>query len=150
MVKKPNPIDIAVGARVKMERALRRVSQTELANHLGITFQQVQKYERGVNRISASKMMMIASFFGVSPSSLFENSGVQQNATQGASTAAKGSDIAEFISSQEGLALNRAFLKIKDPSLRRHIVGLVMAASRADDSDQESAPQAQRSSDMHG
>lgn len=60
----PDPIDVAVGGRVKLQRRLKKVSQTQLADHLGITFQQIQKYERGANRISASRLMMISDYFG--------------------------------------------------------------------------------------
>ena len=130
--KQPNPIDIAVGARLKMERKVRRISQTQLAQHLGVTFQQVQKYEKGLNRISASRMMMIADFFGFSPATLFEAASPQSDNARGRSHSRESSDITEFASSLEGLALNHAFLKIKDPELRHHIVALVKAAAKAE------------------
>lgn len=130
--KQPNPIDVAVGMRLKMERKIRRISQTQLAQHLGVTFQQVQKYEKGMNRISASRMMMIADFFGFSPATLFEAATPQSGSAHSRSTVREKSDITEFATSLEGLALNQAFLKIQDPQLRHHIVGLVKAAAKSD------------------
>lgn len=130
--KQANPIDVAVGARLKMERKIRRISQTQLAQHLGVTFQQVQKYEKGMNRISASRMMMIADFFGFSPATLFEAAAPLSANTHSRSSVREKSDIAEFATSLEGLALNQAFLKIRDPQLRHHIVGLVKAAAKSD------------------
>lgn len=138
--KQPNPIDVAVGTRLKMERKIRRISQTQLAQHLGVTFQQVQKYEKGMNRISASRMMMIADFFGFSPATLFEAAAPQgAGAHNRSSSAREKSDITEFATSLEGLALNQAFLKIQDPQLRHHIVGLVKAAAKSDNGSEDAS-----------
>lgn len=74
----PDPIDIIVGRNVRQLRARRRVSQLELGEALGLTFQQIQKYEKGTNRVSASKLHQIAVFLGVDISELFEGTGISQ------------------------------------------------------------------------
>lgn len=73
----PDPIDVAVGARIRIQRAYSRMSQTDLANALGITFQQVQKYERGANRISASKLVAAAKALGTTVANLVGETGTQ-------------------------------------------------------------------------
>ncbi|ANM08631.1 transcriptional regulator [Rhizobium leguminosarum bv. trifolii] len=74
----PDPVDIIVGRNVRQFRALRRVSQLELGEALGLTFQQIQKYEKGTNRVSASKLHQIAMFLDVEISALFEGAGMSQ------------------------------------------------------------------------
>jgi transcriptional regulator with XRE-family HTH domain len=74
----PDPIDIIVGRNVRQLRARRRVSQLELGEALGLTFQQIQKYEKGTNRVSASKLHQIAVFLGVDISELFEGTGISR------------------------------------------------------------------------
>jgi transcriptional regulator with XRE-family HTH domain len=78
----PDPIDIIVGRNVRQLRARRRVSQLELGEALGLTFQQIQKYEKGTNRVSASKLHQIAVFLGVDISELFEGTGISQFANR--------------------------------------------------------------------
>ncbi|CCM74012.1 helix-turn-helix domain-containing protein [Rhizobium mesoamericanum] len=75
----PDPVDIIVGRNVRTLRAKRRISQLELGEALGLTFQQIQKYEKGTNRVSASKLHQISVFLGVDISELFEGA----NATDG-------------------------------------------------------------------
>ena len=71
MAKTPDPIDVEVGAKIKARRRLLGMSQDGLANILGVTFQQVQKYEKGTNRISSSRLAVVANAFGVPPSYFF-------------------------------------------------------------------------------
>lgn len=123
--KDPNPIDAFVGSRVRMRRLMVGLSQEKLADGLGITFQQVQKYEKGTNRIGASRLQAIADILGVHPSFFF-----QQEEGQTRETAAdihESQEISSFVASKEGIALNRAFLKIADPVLRKKLISLVAA-----------------------
>ena len=129
--KSPNPIDIHVGARVRMRRMLMSLSQEKLGERISLTFQQVQKYEKGVNRISASKLYEIASFLEVPVSYFFE--GLADTAGPRAAGFAEGADpvpVVKFLSTAEGLQLNKAFIEIEDSSVRRKIVELVRALSR--------------------
>ena len=70
-VKRPDPVDVEVGHRIRIERLARGLSQTALANQLGVTFQQVQKYEKGVNRVGAGRLTKIAEVLGVPVGAFF-------------------------------------------------------------------------------
>ncbi|WP_152971131.1 helix-turn-helix domain-containing protein, partial [Rhizobium ecuadorense] len=72
MTDAPEPVDIQVGTNIRGLRLLRKMTQMEVAKHLGITFQQLQKYEKGANRVSASKLHKMATIFGVRVEALFE------------------------------------------------------------------------------
>lgn len=128
--KTPNPIDVHVGGRVRLRRMMLGMSQEKLGGELGITFQQIQKYEKGTNRIGASRLQHIARALSVPVSFFFEDApGVPDlsAATGGARTAADTAPIIGFLSTSEGLALNRAFMKVADPKQRRRIIDLVRA-----------------------
>ncbi|HUO02242.1 MAG TPA: helix-turn-helix transcriptional regulator [Rhizomicrobium sp.] len=116
-------VDKAIGGRLKNFRQRANLSQTALGKHLGVSFQQVQKYENGTNRISAASLMKIARFLNISISDLLSS----QDQTAKKSTAGTRSDAARFAKSPEGRSLINGFLAIDDPLLRRHIVGLVKA-----------------------
>lgn len=120
--KAPNPIDVQVGARVRMRRMLVGLSQEKLGERIGLTFQQIQKYEKGTNRISASRMQQISEALNVPVSYFFE--GTHQAGENGFSEKAA-PFVADFLSTSEGLALNKAFLRLKDPKVRRKIIDLV-------------------------
>lgn len=120
-VKSPNPIDIHVGARVRMRRFLLGMSQGKLAEQLGVTFQQVQKYEKGMSRISASRLQAIANVFEVPVSFFFEN--IADHAHQDADPLSDASDAS--LLTQDGVALNKAFVRIRSAKVRRSIVELV-------------------------
>ena len=120
MTKKANPIDAQVGNRVRIRRMLIGMSQEKLGDHLGLTFQQVQKYEKGVNRIGAGRLFEIARILGV-PIDFFYD-GVASSADTLASAAPP---VMEFVSSGEGLQLSLAFMKIKDPKVRKRVLDLV-------------------------
>jgi transcriptional regulator with XRE-family HTH domain len=124
----PNPIDVHVGARVYLRRIERRLSQDKLATRLGITFQQVQKYEKGINRISASRLQEIARILDVPVAYFFEEGTAPQTTTASPDNAAS---IVAFLSSEEGLALNRAFSYISSRRQRRCIIDLVRAIADA-------------------
>ena len=119
--KAPNPVDKHVGTRVRMRRKMLDISQVKLGDALGLTFQQVQKYEKGTNRIGASRMQQIAQVLKVPVEFFFE--GAPDAISMSASDIS--SSINDFISSTDGLRLVAAFMKIKDTDLRRRIVRLV-------------------------
>lgn len=123
--KKPNPIDIHVGGRVRLRRMMLGMSQEKLGEQLGITFQQIQKYEKGTNRIGASRLQNIASVLSVPVGFFFD--GAPGQGTNGGADTKTGSYVVDFLSSSEGLQLNRAFVRISDSKVRRRIVDLVRA-----------------------
>jgi transcriptional regulator with XRE-family HTH domain len=120
--KPPNPVDRHVGSRVRMRRIMLGMSQEKLGEGLGLTFQQIQKYEKGTNRIGASRIQHIAEILQVPVSFLFEGS-------PGSSThfdeAPSPTYVADFLATAEGLALIRAFMRVPDIKLRRAIVDMV-------------------------
>jgi transcriptional regulator with XRE-family HTH domain len=123
--KAPNPIDKHVGSRVRMRRMLIGMSQEKLGEALGLTFQQVQKYEKGSNRIGASRLHQIASVLGVSIESFYQGAPKLGSASAGAAEERASADLSEFLSSSDGVALMRGFLAIKDGKVRRRVVELV-------------------------
>jgi len=126
--KKPNPIDIHVGSRVRLRRTMLGMSQEKLGEHLGITFQQIQKYEKGANRIGASRLQEIARVLNTPISFFFEDApGGTTDEQPGFGEAESSNYVVDFLSTSEGLQLNRAFVKIKDPKVRRKIVEMVRA-----------------------
>lgn len=121
--KIPNPIDCHVGSRVRAQRMLSGISQERLGEALGVTFQQVQKYEKGTNRISASRLQQIADLLDVDVSFFFQ--GASQSKT--ALAEAGGAEVEEtfvFTMTTQGVQLNKAFAKIKDDKVRRRLVDL--------------------------
>lgn len=130
--KKPNPIDIHVGSRVRLRRNMMGMSQEKLGEALGITFQQIQKYEKGTNRVGASRLQAMSSVLGV-PVSFFFEEGPKPEADGGFAEAAQSGYSAEGVSTTEGLQLHRAFLRISNPKVRRRVVDLVRALADADD-----------------
>ncbi|CAN7147736.1 MULTISPECIES: helix-turn-helix domain-containing protein [Neorhizobium] len=125
--KKPNPIDIHVGSRIRLRRTMLGMSQEKLGESLGITFQQIQKYEKGTNRVGASRLQNISSILNVPVSFFFEDAPGDQGGQGGMAEASSSNYVVDFLSSSEGLQLNRAFVKISDPKVRRRVVDLVKA-----------------------
>jgi transcriptional regulator with XRE-family HTH domain len=125
MSKAPNPVDKYVGSRVRMRRIMLGMSQEKLGEALGLTFQQVQKYEKGTNRVGASRIQQISEILQVPVSFLFEGgpSGIAN--AEGFGENASPTYISDFLATSEGLALTRAFTRITDAKLRRSIVDLV-------------------------
>ena len=123
-----NPIDKHVGGRVRMRRLMLDMSQTDIADALGLTFQQVQKYEKGANRISASRLQHISQILQVPVPFFFEGapaaSGIP-HAAKGRADAPSPAYVTDFLTTSDGLALVKAFMCIEDPKLRRSIVRLV-------------------------
>jgi transcriptional regulator with XRE-family HTH domain len=132
--KQANPIDGQVGNRVRLRRMLIGMSQERLGELLGLTFQQVQKYEKGVNRIGAGRLFEVSRILGVPIDYFYE--GVSGSAAGGGFSENEASPpVMEFVSSGEGLQLSLAFMKIKDPKLRKRVLDLVkqMAEDANDD-----------------
>ena len=127
MVKKvPNPIDKHVGSRVRMRRMMLSMSQEKLGDALSLTFQQVQKYEKGANRIGASRLQQISGILQVPVSFFFEGAPTQPgDRSTGFEDSPSPAYVADFLATSDGLALTKAFVKIKDAKLRRRIVDLV-------------------------
>ena len=105
------------------------MSQEKLADQLGITFQQVQKYEKGVNRISASRLQHVCDILEVPISFFFEQAPGSSSHGRGLAEAPFPGYVNDFLASNEGLALLKAFVQIDDPALRRSIVRLVEAVT---------------------
>lgn len=129
--KKPNPVDAHVGSRVRLRRMLLGMSQERLGESMGLTFQQVQKYEKGVNRIGASRLFQISKILDVPVQFFFEEAPYAGDGSRAPGLAEPDSEtfILEFLNSREGLELNRAFVKIGDAKVRKSVVDLVRALS---------------------
>jgi transcriptional regulator with XRE-family HTH domain len=129
LTKVPNPIDKHVGARVRMRRMLIGMSQEKLGEALGLTFQQIQKYEKGANRISASRLQQISDALNTPLSYFFKGAPTSDGTVPGgfAEAGTEESQVNNFVMTSEGLNLNRAFARISDPKVRKRIVDLVTA-----------------------
>jgi transcriptional regulator with XRE-family HTH domain len=124
--KAPNPTDRHVGARVRMRRMMLGMSQEKLGDALGLTFQQVQKYEKGANRIGASRLQQISHILQVPVSFFFEGApSAPGHHSDGMAEAPSPAYVSDFLATSDGLALTKAFMRIKDAKLRRRIVDLV-------------------------
>jgi transcriptional regulator with XRE-family HTH domain len=123
--KAPNPVDKHVGGRVRMRRKMLAMSQTQLADALGLTFQQVQKYEKGTNRMGASRLQQMSDILQV-PVEFFFEGAPNASAPHGSNGSALSMvEIDDFVSNSDGLRLIGAFLRIDNAALRRRIVMLV-------------------------
>src|ERR1700761_937049 len=109
--KTPNPVDKYVGSRVRMRRIMLNMSQEKLGDALGLTFQQVQKYEKGTNRIGASRLHQIAEVLQVPVSFLFEGGPTGAMAMNGFEDSPSPAYVSDFLATSEGLALTRAFTR---------------------------------------
>jgi transcriptional regulator with XRE-family HTH domain len=129
----PNAVDRHVGSRVRLRRQLLNMSQEKLGEELGVTFQQVQKYERGTNRVGAGRLWHLARVLDV-PVSFFYD-GVAESVSQpGFSEGDQTPIVDDFIQSADGVALAQAFARIKDSKVRRRVLELVrtLAAEEAE------------------
>ncbi|WP_075292889.1 helix-turn-helix domain-containing protein [Pararhizobium arenae] len=127
--REPNPIDVHVGVRIRTQRKLRGMTQVQLADQLGITFQQVQKYEKGTNRVGSSRLSRIAEVLGVQIPFFFEGD-----------PSFKGNDfdplsdadpVFGFVNTKDGLELNKAFVAIKNERVRRSIVKMIETVAKS-------------------
>jgi transcriptional regulator with XRE-family HTH domain len=122
--KRPNPTDVYVGSRVRMRRKILGLSQEKLGEKLGITFQQIQKYEKGTNRVGASRLQAMADALDVPVSYFFPDAA---SAAPGGMKEESAVFMMDFLSTSEGLELSRAFTRIRDAKVRRKVVELVRA-----------------------
>jgi transcriptional regulator with XRE-family HTH domain len=123
--KAPNPVDKYVGSRVRMRRIMLGMSQEKLGDALGLTFQQIQKYEKGTNRVGASRIQQISEILQIPVSFLFEGGPSTTTGAEGGGEGTSPTYVSDFLATSEGLALTRAFTRITDAKLRRSIVDLV-------------------------
>jgi transcriptional regulator with XRE-family HTH domain len=130
MTKKANPIDAQVGNRVRIRRMLIGMSQEKLGDLLGLTFQQVQKYEKGINRIGAGRLFEIARILDVPIDFFYDGVGVPSDGLGDPSA-----PVMEFVSSTEGLQLSLAFMKIKDPKVRKRMLDLMKSLAEEETAD---------------
>ena len=120
-------IDQQVGSRMRMRRLMLKLSQTDLADGLGLSFQQVQKYEKGVNRIGAGRLQQIARILQVPVTFFFETASPHSSAVPQDQSLA---NLNDFMATREGLLLAKSFMRIDDVQLRRRLVDLVEAIAR--------------------
>jgi len=135
----PNPVDLHVGARIRMRRRMQGVSQERLAESLGLTFQQVQKYERGANRVSASKLYEIASTLHSPVAYFFDG---LDDPTGGGSVRESASDeqtVHAFLMTSEGLELARCFTRLPRGRVRRRLLELVRALAEGGEGEDDEA-----------
>ncbi len=132
--KAPNPIDKHVGSRVRMRRMMLGMSQEKLGDALELTFQQVQKYEKGTNRIGASRLQQISHILQVPVAFFFEGAPHLPGgpSPQSLEDAPSPTYVSDFLATSDGLSLTKAFMRIPDPKLRRRIVDLVQQIAGGD------------------
>lgn len=135
--RSPNPVDVHVGARVRLRRKLLKMSQEKLGERLGVTFQQVQKYERGANRVGASRLWKISEVLDV-PVSFFYDGLSTEYGGQSESSALLAAEpdqaplVYEFINSSDGVSLAKAVLEIKNKAVRRQILELARSLAKSE------------------
>ena len=131
MIKNANATDLHVGRRMRMRRLMLQMSQEVFATELGVTFQQVQKYEKGVNRVSASRLQQAANILQVPVQFFFEGLSKTETGSKGREDTSY-SLISDLLSSPDGIALAKGFMQIENRTLRRHIVKLVAQIGASD------------------
>jgi len=130
--RKPNPVDVHVGSRVRYRRMIIGMSQEKLGEKMNLTFQQIQKYEKGTNRIGASRLFQLSKILDVPVGYFFEDafsSASSSSAHHGLHEPEQEGFLLDFLNTREGLDLNKAFAKISDPKVRRRVIDLVRALS---------------------
>ena len=130
--KQASPIDVHVGNRVRLRRMLVGMSQEKLGEMLGLTFQQIQKYEKGTNRIGSGRLYQIANILSV-PVDYFYEGVPGQTASAPGFAEPDTKSMLDFLSTGEGLQLSLAFMKIKDPKVRKRVLDLVRSLSDEED-----------------
>jgi transcriptional regulator with XRE-family HTH domain len=132
--KGPSPIDIHVGSRMRMRRMMLGMSQEKLGEAFGISFQQVQKYEKGINRMGSSRLQQAADILGVTVPFFFEGNADGPFKSDGRDPSPAYID--DFVTTSDGLRLAKAFMRIRKPAVRHHIVALVNEIAGEDNATQ--------------
>jgi len=132
--KSTSTVDKEIGSRVRMRRMLIGMSQEKLGEMLGLTFQQVQKYEKGANRISVSRLLDIAGILGVDIHYFYDGLSSQKGGVGFAEEAAP-PYVSDFMNAPEGHQLMKAFMTIKNPKVRRTIIQLAVSLAADDEAD---------------
>lgn len=132
--KRPHPIDVHVGGRVRLRRTMLGMSQDKLADALGLTFQQIQKYEKGVNRIGASRVFEVSRILGVPIQFFFDDYNAETGRSYGFAESGPddGAAIMDLLNSPEGVQLCKHFAAITDPKIRKRVLELVKSLSDGD------------------
>lgn len=125
MSRKPDPTDQYVGKRIRMRRLTLGLSQTDVAARLGLTFQQIQKYEKGTNRVGAGRLQTLSEILDVPVAFFFENLPDIRGQIPKSDRASSPVDVFDFAASRAGLALITAFVRIKDERVRNSVIELV-------------------------
>ena len=133
----PNPVDLHVGARIRLRRRMQGVSQEKLADALRLTFQQVQKYERGANRVSASKLYEIASALHAPVSYFFDGLADPAGDAEAGSRPSEETTVHAFLMTAEGLELAKLFPQVARGPVRRRILDLLRAMVGEDSGDED-------------
>jgi transcriptional regulator with XRE-family HTH domain len=131
--KQTTSVDSQIGMRLRVRRMLIGMSQEKLGEQLGLTFQQVQKYEKGTNRISASRLFQTAHILGVGIGYFFEGIHEELRLAVSAGEDTAAIPVMDFLSSAEGLQLSQAFLRIKDPKVRKRLLDLAKSLAAEQD-----------------
>ncbi len=136
---RPRPVDVHVGSRVRLRRTMLGMSQEKLGQAIGLTFQQVQKYERGTNRIGASRLYQLSKVLDVPVSFFFDD---MPDEVAGETTPAQGMAEAEgpayeadTLAKRETLELVRAYYRIRSPKVRKRVFELAKALAKSGDED---------------
>ena len=140
--RSPNPVDMHVGARIRLRRKLLKMSQEKLGDLLGVTFQQVQKYERGTNRVGASRLWKISQVLDVPISYLYEGLSTEHGGSHDSDALVSSSPdksplVYEFINLTNAVRLATAVLQIKNKAVRRQILELARSLAASQDIDEE-------------
>lgn len=134
----PHPVDVYVGRRLRLKRTILGMSQDAVAKEIGVTFQQIQKYERGINRMGASRLFDFSKVLSVPVSYFFEGYG-DYSVDEGGAYALGEPEAAGFehekVNNRETLEVMRAYYRIKNPAVRKRIIELIKAMGAEDDSD---------------
>lgn len=130
--KSPHPIDAHVGGRVRLRRMVVGMSQDKLGELLGLTFQQVQKYEKGVNRIGASRLFDLSRILEVPIQFFFDDFDGQTNRSYGFAESPAEDSVMQLLHTPEGVELCRYFAEIRDPKVRKRVLDLVRTLSEGE------------------
>ena len=132
MVANPHPVDIYVGSRLRLRRTLKGMSQQRLAEAIGLTFQQIQKYERGVNRIGSSRLFELSEVLDVPPSFFFDGAAGEFDVKETGGGFTERQQVpfeAKRFARREILELVRAYDRITDPEIRKRVFDMVKAVA---------------------